>query len=127
MGPVAALWFLPVSVGLFIFAGPVIAKLYGPEFLPAAPALFIMLVGVNVDGVLFWTRAALLSMGEPGYPAVVSLWATVIKYAIVFLLVPAGGYLVLAAAWSLVLVGINALTARRTLRIIRIRESMASE
>jgi len=75
--------------------------------------------------VLFWTRATLLSMGQPGYPTAVTLWATVAKYSMAFLVVPLGGYLALAGVQSLVLVGINVLTARRTMSSLRARESMA--
>ena len=122
---VMALWLLPVSVGLVVLSPFAIGSLYGRSFLPAVPALLILLVGVNVDALLFWTRATLLSMGEPGYPTAVSLWAAVIKYAAAVLLVPAGGYLTLAAVQSLTITGINAMTARRTLVRLRIKESVA--
>lgn len=121
---VAALWLLPVSVGLIILARPAIATLYGPSFVPAADALAILLVGFNFDGVLFWTRATLLSMGEPGYPTAVNLLVTAVEYAMAFLLVPAGGYLAMAAVHSFAIVGMNLLTARRTLARLRTREAM---
>jgi O-antigen/teichoic acid export membrane protein len=124
---VAALWLLPVSIGLVVLARPAIAMLYGPAFLPAAPALAILLVGFNVDGILFWTRATLLSMGEPGFPTAVNLWTTVAKFALAFIFVPAGGYLALAAVNSVALVGMNALTARRTIKRLRMREMLADE
>jgi len=122
---VAALWLVPVSVGLVILARPAIAALYGPSFLPAAPALAILLVGINIDGVLYWTSATMLAMGEPGYLAGVSLWVTAIKYAMAFLLVPVGGYLALAAVQSFVVVSMNTLVSRRALATLRIRESTA--
>jgi O-antigen/teichoic acid export membrane protein len=122
---VAALWVLPVSVGLVVLSRPAIATLYGPSFLPAAPALAILLVGVSADGVLFWNRVTLLAMGEPGYPTAVNLWTTAAKYALAFLLVPVGGYLALAAVQSLAVVSMNAVTARRTLVRLRVKESMS--
>lgn len=121
---VMAFWLVPVSVGLVLVGWPAIALLYGPSFVPAVPALAILLVGIVIDGVLFWTRITLLSMGEPGYPTAVNAWMTGAKYALAFLLVPVGGYLMLAALHSLALAGMNALTARRTLSRLRIRESM---
>jgi O-antigen/teichoic acid export membrane protein len=124
---IAALWLLPVSVVLLVLARPAIGTLYGPSFLPAAAALAILLIGVNVDGVLFWTRASLLSMGEPGYPTAVNLWSTIIKYALAFVFVPTGGYLALAAVQSFVVVGMNVATARRTVTRLRIRESVTDE
>ena len=124
---IAALWFLPVACGLFVVARPAISLLYGRSFLPAVPALGILLIAVCVDGILYWAGAALLSMGEPGYLSAVSLLATSAKYVLAFLLVPVGGYIAMAAVESFTLVGMNALSARRALQRLRIRESMASE
>jgi O-antigen/teichoic acid export membrane protein len=121
---VMAVWLLPASIGLVALAWPAISILYGPSFLPAVPALAILLVGVNVDGILFWNRITLLSMGEPGYPTLINLWMTAGKYALALVLVPAGGYLALAALWSAAVIGMNALTARHTLSRLRTRESM---
>jgi len=121
---VAALWFVPASVGLLILARPAIALLYGPAFLPAVPALAILLIGVTADGLLYWETNSLLAMGEPGYLATVALVAMIVKYTLAFLLVPIGGYLVMAAADSFVVIGKNALNARRTLRRLRVEEAM---
>lgn len=122
---VAAAWLVPVSVVLVLIARPAISILYGPQFLPAVPALGILLIGGIVDGVLFWTRISLLAMGEPGYPTAVNLWTTLAKYALAFLLVPMGGYLALAGVQSLVVVGMNAATARRTFSRLRTKVSVA--
>jgi O-antigen/teichoic acid export membrane protein len=119
-----SLWIFPVCAALALLAWPGIAILYGPSFVPAVPAVAILLVGVGIDGVLYWTRITLLAMGEPGYPTVVNLWTTVAKYALAFLLVPVGGYLALAALHSLALAGMNALTARRTLTRLNLKEAM---
>lgn len=121
---VVALWLLPVSIGLVAIAPVAIATLYGQPFLPAAAALAILLVGVNIDGILFWTRSTLLSMGEPGYPTAAILFATAAKYALAFLFVPAGGYLALAAAHSFAVAIMNVLLARRTLASLGSREAM---
>ena len=121
---VMSLWIIPVCAALALLAWPGIAILYGPSFVPAVPAVAILLVGVGIDGVLFWTRITLLAMGEPGYATVVNLWTTAAKYALAFLLVPVGGYLALAALHSLALAGMNVLTARRTLTRLRVKEAM---
>jgi O-antigen/teichoic acid export membrane protein len=122
---VMALWLIPVSIGLVVLAWPAVGILYGPSFLPAVAALAVLLVGIVIDGILFWTRIALLSMGEPGYPTAVNLWTTGAKFALAFLLVPVSGYLALAGLHSAALAAMNALTARRTLVMLRARESMA--
>ncbi len=122
---VMALWLVPVSVGLVLVAWPAVALLYGPSFVPAVPTLAILLVGIAIDGILFWTRIALLSMGQPGYPTMVNLWTTGAKYGLAILLVPLGGYLALAGLHSAALAGMNALTARRTLAILKSKEAAA--
>jgi PST family polysaccharide transporter len=123
---VAALWFVPAAALLLILANPAIALLYGPAFLPAVPALAILLVGVTADGVMYWETNSLLAMGEPGYLATVALVAMVVKYTLAFLFVPIGGYLVMAAADTFVVIGKNILNARRTLRRLRANESMTN-
>jgi O-antigen/teichoic acid export membrane protein len=122
---VATLWMLPVCFGLIVLARPAIALLYGPSFLPAAPALAILLVGVVVDGVLFWGGISLLSLGRPGYLLGINLWVTSAKYALAFILVPSGGYLALAALQSLAVVSMNALSSTGTLATLRAKEAAA--
>ena len=122
---VAALWLIPVSLGLVVFAKPLIGKLYGPSFEPAAAALAILLVGIVVDGVFYWGGIALLSLGQPGYLAAISVWTTSAKYALAFLLVPVGGYLALAAIQSSVVIGMNVATTRRALQSLKKREAVA--
>ncbi len=116
---VAALWIVPVSIGLVVLARPAISMLYGPSFLPAAPALAILLVGVVVDIVLFWGGTALLALGESRYLATVGFWAMVTKYVMAFLLVPAGGYLALAGTQSFVTIGRNSFVTARALTVLR--------
>jgi O-antigen/teichoic acid export membrane protein len=120
----SALWFVPVSLGLAAASPFAIDLLYGESFGPAARILPFLLVGIAVDGILFWTRASMLAMGEPGYPTAVYLWTTAAKYAIVVLVVPTGGYIALAAISGAAVVGMNALTARRALTRLRMRELM---
>ena len=121
----AALWVIPVSLGLAALSPFAIRLLYGPSFVPAATALAVLLVGLCFDGVLFWTGAALLSIGEAGYLTGVNLTATLAKLALAFLLVPTGGYVMLAALQSLSLTGSNLLYARRVFAGIRVKELVA--
>jgi O-antigen/teichoic acid export membrane protein len=122
---VAALWLLPVSLGLIVFARPALSLLYGPSAVSAAPLVAILLVGIVVDGTLFWASAGLLALGEPGYVAGVALWATVGKLGLAFLLVPLGGAAALAALQSTALIGINAASTWRIMVSLRLRESSA--
>lgn len=84
-------------IGL-IFLGPtIISLLYTPEFLPAYPALLILLVGLLFTNTMYWRRGVLLSLGHPDYPAKVNLILAGIKTMLVILLVPRYGYMAAAA------------------------------
>jgi O-antigen/teichoic acid export membrane protein len=121
---VAALWLLPVSVGLLLLARPAIATLYGQSFLPATPILAVLLIGIIVDGILFWTSAALLALGKPGYVAGIAFWAMLGKLVLAFLFVPRWGGVALAAAHSIALVGINVGSTRQALVSLREQEAL---
>ena len=124
-GKVAALWVVPVSLGLVALSPLAIRLLYGSSFVPAVPALAILLVGVIFDGVFFWTSAALWSMGQAGYETSVWFVASVARIVLAFLFVPKGGYVAMAAVASLVLLTQNLVYARRVNSSIRVRESDA--
>ncbi len=95
-----ATWFVPACIGAAVLSPFAISVLYGSSFLPAVLPLRIILVGVMVDGLLFWTSVALLSLGEPGYLARITLESAVLKLALALLLVPKGGSVAMAVAYS---------------------------
>ena len=123
---VAAAWVIPVSFALVVASPFAIRLLYGPSFVPAVPALAVLLIGFSFDSILFWTGAGLLSMGEAGYVTSVILAATLVKVALAFLLVPTGGYIMLAALQSVTLAAANLLYSRRVFVGIRARELAAA-
>jgi len=85
---------LIVSLGLALLGQPLILLLYKKtEFLPAYPALLIMLVGFLVANTFYWARPALLALGLPGYATRVNVLVTIIKIAGVLVLLPRIGYL----------------------------------
>lgn len=124
---VAALWVIPVSLGLAAVSPFAIRLLYGSSFVPAATALAVLLVGLCIDGILFWTGAASLSIGEHGYVTRVNLTATLAKLALAFVLVPTGGYVMLASLQSLNVMGSNLFIARRVFARIRLNESSTTD
>ena len=84
-----------------IFLGPwIISTLYASEYLPAYPALLILLVGLLFANTFYWRRGALLALGHPDFPAKVNLILAGIKVALVIVLVPQYGYLAAAALLS---------------------------
>jgi len=107
---IAAGWTGAVAIGLLIFGIPVLFQtwsifgrsfdIYGPEFLPAYPALLILLVGFGTANILFWNRSLLLAMDMPDYPLKVAFWCMLAKVALAFVLVPRYGYLAEAALLS---------------------------
>lgn len=88
---------LAAVIGLTILGRPLIRLLYGEEFLPAFPALVILLIGFLVANTLYWNRTALLALGRPDFPTRVNLALAVAKIAGILLLVPRFGYLANAA------------------------------
>jgi O-antigen/teichoic acid export membrane protein len=120
---VAAAWLLPISILLAAAAPTAISILYGSDFVPAAPALAILLVGLSVDGILFWTRGVLLALDRPGFLTQLNLGQVLVKLALAFAFVPIGGYLAMAGVQTLVLSGANGLAVRKTLGNLRRREA----
>jgi O-antigen/teichoic acid export membrane protein len=88
---------LAAGIFLFLFGRLVIGFVYGTEYLPAFPALLILMAGFLVANTFYWNRTALLALGLPSYPARVNLAAAVMKIAGILLVVPVFGYLGSAA------------------------------
>lgn len=88
-----------LAAALFLLAlgRPLIAWLYTPQFLPAYPALLILLLGYLVANTFYWRRSALLALGRADFPAKVNLVLALIKMVGILLLVPRFGYLACAA------------------------------
>jgi len=84
---------LAATLGLLLFGKPLIRFFYKPEFLPAFPALVILLTGFLVLNTFYWSRSALLAIGLPDYPTKINLVITAVKIGGIFLLVPRFGYL----------------------------------
>lgn len=81
------------TLGLLFFGQFLIRTLYTPEYLPAFPALLILLAGYLVANTFYWNRTALLSIGRADFPAKLNFALAVLKVVGVFLLVPTFGYL----------------------------------
>jgi O-antigen/teichoic acid export membrane protein len=91
---------LLVSLGLLLLGKPVIQTFYGAEFLPAYPALIILLAGFLVANTFYWNRIALLAIGRPDYPTKVNLILAIAKIVGILTLVPTFGYLASAALFA---------------------------
>ncbi len=93
------------ALGLAALGRPLIARLYTPAYLPAYPALLILLGGFLAANTFYWNRVALLSLGRADLPAKINFGLALCKVAGVLFLVPVWGYLAnagLLAAFYLV-------------------------
>ena len=98
---ISGLWTLACAIGLVLFGKLAIRVYAGDEFLPAYPAMLILLIGYGLANIFFWNRSLLLSFGDSLYAFVAMLVAGLVKIFGGFLLVPQNGYLAEAALFSL--------------------------
>jgi len=117
----AALYSVPVTLGLAIFGSWVLSITYGQEYLPAYPAMLILIIGYTFVNVFYWNRVALLSLSRPVFPTVVNFVGMVLKLSLIFLLVPHYGYLAFAALLSGYYLFTVGLATMRVFRDVRSR------
>ena len=118
---------LAVGIFLALFGRQVILLLYKDvEFLPAYPALLILLGGFLVANTFFWNRIALLALGLPEFPTKVNLILAFLKLIGIFLLVPRFGYLASAALFAGYYVISTSLAALKTYRTLAERERLGT-
>lgn len=91
---------LAATLCLGILGKALIRLLYTDPYLPAYPALLILLVGFLVANTFYWHRSALLAIGRAEFPAQVNLVLAILKIGGIFWLVPRFGYLANAALLS---------------------------
>ncbi|MFM8320796.1 MAG: lipopolysaccharide biosynthesis protein [Chloroflexota bacterium] len=116
---------LAAALFLGLFGRPLIAWVYTPDFLPAYPALMILLVGLLVANTFYWRRTALLALGQAGYPARVNLALAALKLLAIVALVPRFGYLASAALLSAFYWAGTFATVWKTYAVMRARERTA--
>ncbi len=91
---------LAAALGLGLLGKPLIRILYTEPYLPAYPALLILLLGFLVANTFYWHRPALLAIGRAEFPAQVNFGLAILKIGGIFLFVPKYGYLANAALLS---------------------------
>ena len=119
----AMVYSITAGVFLLIFGRPLIAILYTPEYLPAYPALLILMVGLLVANTFYWNRIALLSLGLADYPAKINSIAAVLKVIGIIIIVPVYGYLGSAALLSGYYLFSVFLNVRKIVKELRIRRN----
>ncbi len=131
---IAAGWTGLVTVGLLLFGRPLIFQPWSffgrtfdllSEYAPAYPLTLILLVGYGAANILFWNRPLLLAQGQAGFPFRVSLWAMLVKVALVLILLPRAELWVAAALLSAYLLVTVTVIAWRGLRGIELAQLAA--
>ena len=126
----STLWTVSTGIGLLVLGKWVIQLYAGAEYLPAYPALMILLVGYGLANTFFWNRSLLLSFGDSLYAFVSMLSAGMVKLLGAFWLVPQFGYLAeagLFAFYFLTSVGMNLLRGVSLLRKAEKKQEPAKE
>ncbi len=96
----AAAYSVPVTLFLILFGQWIISYVYGIEYLPAYPALVVLLIGYTFVNIFYWNRVALLSLSRPVFPTLVNFAGMLLKVAAVYWLVPVLGYTAFAGILS---------------------------
>ena len=122
---IGAVWTLLAGGGLALIGWWLIPFMYGADMTPAYPCFIILLIGYGVANVANWNRPLLLALGRPNFPLIVSAVTGAIEIALIFTLVPRGGYLVGAAIVSGYFVISIGWTALRGISIIKREEALA--
>jgi O-antigen/teichoic acid export membrane protein len=96
---ISGMWTAATTLGLLVLGRWVIGLMYGLEYIPAYPALMVLLVGYGLANIFFWNRPLLLALGLPGFPVAAMLVGGLVKVGLAFPLVPRYGYV--SEAWLL--------------------------
>jgi O-antigen/teichoic acid export membrane protein len=118
-------WTLLAGGGLVALGWWLIPFLYGVDLAPAYPCLIILLIGYGVANTANWNRPLLLALGYPNYPLIVAAVTGALEILLIFLFVPAGGYLVGAAIFSAYLALSVLINVWRGLSILKRNEATA--
>lgn len=97
---IAGVWTLLTGGGLIALGWWLIPLLFGADYLPAYPAIVILLLGYACANIFNWNRPLLLALGKPRYPLLVAGVVGVVELVLFFSLVPYGNYLTASAIFS---------------------------
>jgi O-antigen/teichoic acid export membrane protein len=115
---ISAAWVTPAALATAILGPILVETFYGQEFLAAVPALLVLLIGLGVSNVWFWNRPVLLSLGDAQFLLRLSLVVLALKLGLVFLLVPAFGFIGNAALLTILYVVGVSVSVRRAYRVL---------
>ena len=122
---ISAAWTLLAGGGLAAVGWWLIPFVYGSDMAPAYPAFLLLLIGYGAANIANWNRPLLLALGKPAYPLLIAAVTGAVEVALIFLLVPRGGYLVGAAIVAGYFVVSIGWTVMLGLRIMKREEATA--
>jgi len=96
---IASIWAVPACLGLTVL-GSWFLSWYGPEFGSAYPAMVLLLAGVLVANVFYWSRILLHALGHATYPTRTYLIVGLLQIVGILILVPRLGAAGMAMMWS---------------------------
>jgi len=91
---------LAILAGWALTGWWIIPTLYKRQAIPVYPLLLILIAGYGFASVFQWNRSLFLSLGKPGYPVLISTVVGAVELALIFMLVPRYGYLMMAGILS---------------------------
>jgi O-antigen/teichoic acid export membrane protein len=118
-------WTLLAGGGLAALGWWLIPFIYGSDLAPAYPCFLILLVGYGVANAANWNRPLLLALGHPNYPLMIAAVTGAVEIVLIFLFVPAGGYLAGSAIFSAYLAVSILINVWRGLSILKGSEALA--
>jgi O-antigen/teichoic acid export membrane protein len=116
---------LAAAIALVFLGKPLIYYLYTPQYLPAYPALMILMVGFLISNAFYWRRNALLALGRPDFPTKLNVILAILKVIGILILVPTYGYLASAALLSAFYILGSLISAIKVRRLIVEAEATA--
>jgi O-antigen/teichoic acid export membrane protein len=96
---IASVWAVPACLGLAVL-GSWFLSWYGPAFGSAYPPMVLLLAGVLVANVFYWSRSLLHALGHATYPTYTYLIVGLLQILGILLLVPRLGAAGMAMMWS---------------------------
>jgi O-antigen/teichoic acid export membrane protein len=97
---IAGIWTLLTGGGLIALGWWLIPLIYGRDYLPAYPAIVILLAGYACANVFNWNRPLLLALGRPRYPLLVAGVVGAIELILIFSFLRYGNYLTASVIFS---------------------------
>lgn len=107
-------------IALFVVLfGKYLILFYGQEFLPAYPALIVLLAGYAFSNLVFWNRPLLLALGLPAYPFWAMLITGAAKILLSLLVIPQFGIIGAAALLTVYFIASGGAMAVHGLKQVR--------